>query len=69
MSDAKLDKRFGAVAIQKGFITLEQLLDAMKVQIVEELDHIEHRLIGQILWEKGYISTEQIQEVLSSIGV
>jgi len=69
MSDEKLDKRFGAIAIQKGFITLEQLLDAMKVQIVEDLEDAEHRLIGQILWERGYISTEQIKEVLESMGV
>lgn len=69
MSDAKLDKRFGAVAIQRGFITVEQLLDAMKDQIVEDLESSEHRLIGQILWEKGYISTEQIKEVLDSMGV
>jgi len=69
MSDGKLDKRFGAIAIQKGFITLEQLLDAMKVQIVEDLEDAEHRLIGQILWERGYISTEQIKEVLESMGV
>lgn len=69
MSDAKLDKRFGAIAIQKGFITLEQLLDAMKVQIVEDLENAEHRLVGQILWERGYISTEQIKEVLESMGV
>jgi hypothetical protein len=69
MSDAKLDKRFGAVAIQKGFITLEQLLEAMKDQIVEDLESIERRLIGQILWEKGYISTEQIREVLDAMGV
>ncbi|MFO7555695.1 MAG: hypothetical protein R6W88_10890 [Desulfobacterales bacterium] len=69
MSDEKLDKRFGAIAIQKGFITLEQLLDAMKVQIVEDLEDAEHRLVGQILWERGYISTEQIKEVLESMGV
>jgi len=69
MSDEKLDKRFGAIAIQKGFITLEQLLDAMKVQIIEDLEDAEHRLVGQILWERGYISTEQIKEVLESMGV
>lgn len=69
MSDAKLDKRFGTIAIQKGFITLEQLLDAMKIQVVEDLAGAEHRLIGQILWEKGYLNTKQINEVLESMGV
>ena len=69
MSEGKLDKRFGAVAIEKGFITPEHLLEAMKIQILESLDLSDHRLIGQILWEKGYIKSEQINEVLASMGV
>ncbi len=69
MSEGKLDKRFGAVAIEKGFITLEHLIDAMKIQILENSDCSDHRLIGQILWEEGYIKTEQINEVLKSMGI
>ena len=69
MSEGKLDKRFGAVAIDKGFITLENLIEAMKIQILENLQGIDHRLIGQILWEEGYIKTEQIKEVLKTMGI
>jgi hypothetical protein len=69
MSEGKLDKRFGAVAIDKGFITLENLIEAMKIQILENLQGLDHRLIGQILWEEGYIKTEQINEVLKSMGI
>jgi hypothetical protein len=69
MSEGKLDKRFGTVAIDKGFITLENLIEAMKIQILENLQGIDHRLIGQILWEEGYIKTEQINEVLKSMGI
>jgi hypothetical protein len=69
MPEGILDKRFGAVAIDKGFISLEQLFDAMKIQIRENTEGIEHRLIGQILWEKGYISSEQINEVLKGMGI
>ena len=69
MSEGKLDKRFGAVAIEKGFITLENLIEVMKIQILENLQGIDHRLIGQILWEEGYIKTEQIDEVLKSMGI
>ena len=69
MSEEKLDKRFGVVAIDKGFITLENLIEAMKIQILENLDGSDHRLIGQILWEEGYIKTEQINEVLESMGI
>jgi hypothetical protein len=69
MSEGKLDKRFGAVAIDKGFITLENFIEAMKIQILENLQGLDHRLIGQILWEEGYIKTEQINEVLKSMGI
>ena len=69
MSEGKLDKRFGALAIEKGFITLENLIEAMKIQILENLQGLDHRLIGQILWEEGYIKTEQINEVLKSMGI
>ena len=69
MSEGKLDKRFGALAIDKGFITLEHLIEAMKIQILENLQGLDHRLIGQILWEEGYIKTEQINEVLKSMGI
>jgi aspartate 1-decarboxylase len=69
MSEGKLDKRFGSLAIDKGFITLEHLIEAMKIQILENLQGFDHRLIGQILWEEGYIKTEQINEVLKSMGI
>lgn len=69
MIEGKLDKRFGALAIDKGFITLENLIAAIKIQIIENLDGSDHRLIGQILWEEGYIKTEQINDVLESMGI
>ena len=64
-----LDKRFGTIAIEKGFISLDHLLAALKIQVVEDLEGIEHRLIGQILLEKGYITSIQINEVLNSMGI
>jgi len=57
------------VAIEKGFVTLENLYDAMKIQIRENLDGSDYRLIGQILWEEGYIEIEQINEVLKTMGI
>ena len=69
MPEGMLDKRFGSVAIDKGFITLENLIEAMKIQILENLQGLDHRLIGQILWEEGYIKTEQINEVLKAMGI
>ena len=64
-----LEKRFGTIAIEKGFVELEHLFEAMDIQIRENLEGVEHRLIGQILWEKGYMTTEQIDEVVKSMGI
>lgn len=63
----KLDKRFGVTAVEKGFITSEQLFEAMKVQISEDLEPSGHRLLGEILLDQGHITTEQIDEVLESM--
>jgi len=68
MSEGKLVKRFGTVAVEKGFITLENLYEAAKIQILENLDSYNHRLIGQILLKLGYVNTDQIKEVLKTMG-
>ena len=65
----RLDKRFGVIAIEKRFINLEQLLEALKVQKTEELEQDKHRLIGAILVEKGFMNISQVDEVLKAIGI
>ena len=61
------EERFGNIAIAKGFITPEELLDALRIQVQEETEKKQHRLIGQILLEQGVISGEQIQQVLAEL--
>ena len=63
----KLDKRFGIVAVESGFITREQLIEAVQIQIDDELKGAKHRLVGEILRGKEYITDTQIDEVLGSI--
>jgi predicted nucleotide-binding protein (sugar kinase/HSP70/actin superfamily) len=58
------DKRFGVVAVEKGFINKEQLFEALRVQTEENLEQNTHRLTGVILYELGYITKEQIEEIL-----
>ena len=58
------ESRFGVVAVKDGFITPEQLTDALTTQVLEELKGGKRRLIGKILYEKGYITMPQIAEVL-----
>lgn len=61
------EKQFGIVAIEKGFIEAENLIETLKIQVEEEIKYKTHRLIGEILMDKGYITPSQIQEVLDSI--
>ena len=69
MTTQKIDKRFGTIAIEKGFITQEQLFEVLKIQVSEELAGNARRLVGQILFDKGHIKTEQIDEILIAMGV
>ena len=69
MSEKKFDKRFGIVAVKRGFISQEQLLEALKAQLAEDLKGIKHRLIGQILQAKNYLTLSQTDEVLMEMGL
>jgi hypothetical protein len=68
VTSESIRKRFGVIAIEKGFIATEQLIDAIEEQIRDEIAQERHRLIGEILCEKGYITKEQCDEVLMELG-
>jgi hypothetical protein len=61
------EKRFGTMAVEKEYVTKEQLLEAMRIQVEQDLDGIEHRLIGSILFSMGYLTLEQVNEVIEAI--
>ena len=61
------EKQFGIIAIEKGFITSDNLVETLKIQVEEEIQYKTHRLIGEILLDKGYITPSQIQEILDGI--
>lgn len=69
MHQDQLEKRFGVIAVEKGFINADQLFEAMTIQLKENLDRGEHRLLGKILFDLGYMNCEQISEVLDEMGV
>jgi hypothetical protein len=64
---SQFQNRFGFIAVKKGFITADQLIEAFKIQVMEEIEKEKHRLIGAILFEQGYITLDQIEEVLESM--
>jgi len=68
MEPDRFKKRFGTIAVEKGFVTAEQVLEAMNIQIKEDIQGREHRLIGTILVEKGDITFSQLQEVLDTMN-
>ena len=60
--------RFGMAAIKKGFITMEQLMEAMTIQVREDVEGKPHRRIGEILADLGHMTPSQIQGVLWEIA-
>jgi hypothetical protein len=67
MESKHIDRRFGLAAVEMGFITVDQLFEAIKIQIKEELEKGQHRLIGRILYEMGVLKLPQIDEVLETL--
>ena len=56
--------RFGKITVDMGFITAEQLKEALAEQLEDNLAEKLHRPIGQILLDNGWITKEQIDIVL-----
>lgn len=68
MAERELDQRFGTIAVKKGIITQEQLMQAFRIQIAENIEQGRHRLIGAILLEQGHMTMQQIDEVIGMFG-
>ena len=60
-----LEQRFGATAVGNGYITLDQLMEALQIQVRENIEGKTHRLTGQILCDLGYMTLQQVEEVLA----
>ena len=62
-------RQFGCIAIDKGFVTAEQVIDALSDQITHNHSAIvrPHKLIGEILFEKRWMTLRQIETVLEEI--
>jgi hypothetical protein len=63
----RIDKRFGTIAVEKGFITIPQLMDAFEIQVKEDVAGVTHRLIGRILYDLGFLTIPQIEQVLDAM--
>jgi len=54
--------------VEKGYITRDQLIEAMRVQIKKDTKEGMIVRIGEILLELGYLNESQIDEILNIIG-
>jgi hypothetical protein len=67
MEGKVIETRFGIKAVEKGFITPEQLIEALRIQVMGDVERKEHKLIGTILLEMGLMANEQIDEVVREL--
>jgi len=63
MKESK-EKRFGTIAVEKGFVAPEQVLEAIKIQLIENMKKNKHRPLGTIMVELGLMTKSQIDEIL-----
>ncbi|MFO7736938.1 MAG: hypothetical protein R6V46_00555 [Desulfatiglandaceae bacterium] len=68
METKDLAKRFGLTAVERGFITRENVIEVINIQKAERTRNGRNRYIGKILLDRGLISISQIDEVLESMG-
>jgi len=59
--------RFVKIAVDMGFVTAEQLNEALAEQVHEDLSNKPPRSVGKILLENGWITDEQINIVLREL--
>ncbi len=64
MTKGKIEDRFSMIAISKGFISFEQFMKAMAIQIKDEIEIERHTIIGKILMDQGLLNKAQVDEVL-----
>ena len=57
--------RFGVLAVEKGIISAGQLGKAVSIQMNEDLKGMKHRFLGQILLDLGYMTQENVDELLN----
>ncbi|MEC7775105.1 MAG: hypothetical protein VYC32_03325 [Planctomycetota bacterium] len=57
-------KFFGEIALEKRFVSAEQLYEALTTQAKNRASGLLEKQLGQILLEMGYMTEEQISEVL-----
>ena len=66
-SSKKYCRRFGQIAADMGFVTAEQVKEALTEQLNDNISNKRHRLIGEIMFMKGWMNKKQIDAVLKEL--
>jgi len=59
--------RFGHLAVEMGYVTPEQLKEALGEQVDDNLGGRPHRILGAIFFDRGWMTPGQIDEVLNRL--
>ena len=65
--EESFEQRFGDIAVSKEFIKINQLVEAIRIQVEEECEGDDHRLLGDILISMGWLTPSQVNEILDVI--
>ena len=68
MTGHKGRPKFGEIAVAKGFCTLKDVDQALKIQREQDHRGERHRLLGIIMIAEGLLSTAQLIEILKDYG-
>jgi len=66
-SEKKNIPRSGQVAVKLGFITPDQLKEALNEQVDDDLAEKPHRFLGEILTDNGLITLDQLNTLLHEL--
>lgn len=59
--------RFGAIAVEMGYLSPRQLKEAIAEQVDDDLKGRPHRILGAILYQRGEMTLEQVETVLDAL--
>ncbi len=59
--------QFGQIAIDLGFVTEEQVKECFAEQLGDDVADRRHRLIGEIMFMKDFMTIKQIEIVLNTL--
>jgi len=60
--------RFGTLAVELGFVTIEQVLGVISEQVTENHYRKLQKKIGRLMIEKGLMSSTQVDAVLDKLA-